>query len=103
MLKIWTKNIGKNVSKNLNGKYSYKPLNHAKQSATDAAKTSSKRAIQKTINRTGDFIGNKIADSKTFQHNKLDPVTNEHDKEIPKERSIFLEEGHKFIDDLRLI
>ena len=29
------KNIGKNISKNLNGKYSKKPLDQAKQSATD--------------------------------------------------------------------
>ena len=28
------KNIGKNISKNLRGKYSQKPLNHAKKSAT---------------------------------------------------------------------
>ena len=32
------KNIGKNISKNLNSKYSQKPLDYAKQSATDALK-----------------------------------------------------------------
>ena len=39
------KNIGKNISKNLSGKYSRKPPDHAKQSATDAFKTNSKRVI----------------------------------------------------------
>ena len=39
--------IGKNISKNLSSNYSWKLLDHAKQSATDALKTSSKRAIQK--------------------------------------------------------
>ena len=42
------KNVGKNISKNLSGKYSQKPLDHAKKSVTDALKTSSKRVIQKT-------------------------------------------------------
>ena len=60
------KNIGKNISKKLSGKYSpgmlalsKKFLDHAKQSATDAFKTVLKRAIQKT----GDLIGNKIANA----------------------------------------
>ena len=39
------KNIGKNISKNLSGKYSKKPLDHARQSATDAFKTASKKAV----------------------------------------------------------
>ena len=30
----FVKNMGKNISKNLRGKYSQKPLNHAKKSAT---------------------------------------------------------------------
>ena len=41
------KNIGKNINKNLTSKYSQKPLDHAKKSATDALKTSSKQVIQK--------------------------------------------------------
>ena len=41
------KNIGKNISKCISGKYSQKPLDHAKQSAADALKTTSKRAIQR--------------------------------------------------------
>ena len=52
--------IGKNLCKNLNSKYSQKPLDHTKQSATDALKTTSKRAIQKTAEAAGDLIGNKI-------------------------------------------
>ena len=42
------KNIGEIVSKNLSSKYSQKPFDHAKKSATDVLKTSSKRVIQKT-------------------------------------------------------
>ena len=99
------KNIDKNISKNISSQYSKKRLDHAKQSATDALKTASKRAIQKT---TGGLIGNKIADkitkiSKTSQHNNSETVTNEHDKEIPKERQISPEERQKIIDDLILI
>ena len=41
------KNIGKNISKSLNSKYSQKPLDHAKLSATDAFKTSSKELFKK--------------------------------------------------------
>ena len=33
------KNINKNIIKSLNSKYSQKPLDHTKQSATDAFKT----------------------------------------------------------------
>ena len=100
-------NIGKNISKNLRGEYNQKCLDHGKQSVADASKTASKRAIQKTAESTGDLIGNKIADritkvSKTSHQNNLETVTNEHDKEIPKERYIFPEEGVKIIDDLRL-
>ena len=38
--------IGQNISKSLSRKYSQKPLNHAKQSATEAPKIASKRAFQ---------------------------------------------------------
>ena len=38
-----------------------KLLYHAKKSATHVLKTSSKRLIQKTAEKTGDLIGNKIA------------------------------------------
>ena len=41
------KNISKNISKTLSGKYSQKPFDHAKKSATGVLKTSSKRVIQK--------------------------------------------------------
>ena len=69
----------------MSGKYSPKLLDNAKQSATDAFKTA------KTAEATGDLIGNKIANkitkvSKTSAHINSETVTNEHDKEIPKER-----------------
>ena len=54
------KNIGKNIRKNLSGKYSQKPLDHVKISATDANKTTSKTVIQKTAEATCNLIGNKI-------------------------------------------
>ena len=51
----FAKNIGKNINKILSSKYSQKPLDHAKQSATDAVKTSSKRVIQETAEATGNL------------------------------------------------
>ena len=103
------KNIGKNVNKNLSGKYSQKLLDQAKQPATDALKTSSKRVIKKiNAEATGDLIANKIANkitkiSKNSPQKNSETVTNEHEKEIPKERYISPEERHKIIIDLRLI
>ena len=38
--------FAKNITKSSSGKYSQKPLDHTKQSATDAFKTVSKRSIQ---------------------------------------------------------
>ena len=104
----FAKNIGKNISKNLNRKYSQKLLDHTKNSATDALKAVPKIAIPKTAEGTSYLISNKIADrttkdSKTSQQTNSETVTNEHDKEIPKERYISPEERHKIIDDLRLI
>ena len=106
------KNIGKNISKTLSGNYSLgmlamcqKLVDHAEKSSTDDLKHSSKRVIQKTAEATGDLIGNKIADvvdkscdgritkvKKNSQQNNSETVTNEHDKEIPKERFISPEE-----------
>ena len=103
-----SKNIGKNISINLSGKYSWKVLDHAKESATDFLKTASKRATQKTAEPTGDLFGNKIADwitkvSKTLQQINSEAVTNEHVKEIHKERYVSSEERQKVIDDVRLM
>ena len=39
---------------------------------------------------------------KNWQQNNSDTVTNEHNKEIPKERYIPPEERQKIIDELRL-
>ena len=77
----------------MSGKYSQKLLDHTKQSA-------SKRVIQNTAEATGDLVGNKIANkimevSKNSQHNNSEKVTNEHDKEIPKERYIYLQKKDK--------
>ena len=100
--------FAKNISKNLSSKYRQKLLDYAKYSAADAIKTSSKREILKTVEATGDLIGNKIANritkvSKNSQENNSETVTNDHDKEIPKERYISPEERQKVIDNLRLI
>ena len=102
------KNIAEDISKNLRGKYSHKFFDHAKQTTTDAFKTASKQAIQEAAEATGNSTGNKIADrimkvSKTSQQDNSETVTNEYDKEIPKERYISPEERQKVIDHLRLI
>ena len=53
---------------------------------------------------TGNKIANKIAEIlRNSQQNNSETVTNEHYKEIPKERYISLKERQKIIDDLRLI
>ena len=65
------------------------------------------RLIQKTAKATDDLTGNKIGDritkvSQNSQQNNSEPVSNENDKELPKERYISLEEKQNVIDDLRL-
>ena len=99
------KNIRKNISKILSGKYSLKPLDHAKKSATDGLKTSSKRIIQKGAEGTSDLNGNEVVNkitkvSKNSQEKNSERVTNENDKEIPKERYISSEERPKILDNL---
>ena len=74
--------MDENFDKNLSGKYSRKPLDHAKQSPMDALKTSSKKAIQKTAEET---------------------IPDEHDKELPYKSDISPEKRQKIIDALRLI
>ena len=64
--------------------------------------------IQKIAETTVDLIGNKIAInitkvSKNLPQNNSETVTNEHNKEIPKERYISSEESQKITDGLRLI
>ena len=61
-------NMGKNISKSLTHKYSQKPLDHAKQSATVAFKTATKRVILKTAD---DVIGSKITDKVTKVPKKI--------------------------------
>ena len=72
-------------------KYSQQLFDHAKQLATGELKTSSKKAIQKIAEATCDFISDKITEkipkiSKNSQQNDSETVTNEYNKEIPKER-----------------
>ena len=85
------KTIGQNISENLSGKYSWELLDRVKQSTT-----------------ADDLIGNKTAVritkfSKYLPQNNSETVTNEHDKEIPKERCKSSEERQTIIDDLTLI
>ena len=65
------------------------------------------KSNSKNSRPTGDLNGNKITDkvskvSRTSPQNNSEVVTNELDKEIPKERYIYPEERLKIIDDLRL-
>ena len=66
------------------------------------------RLIKKKTQINVYLTNNKIADritkvSKNSQQNNLKTFINDNDKEIPKERYIFLEERQKLIDDLSLI
>ena len=62
----------------------------------------------KIAEATGDLIGNKTADKITkvwriLPQNNSETITNEFDKERPKERYMSPDETEKAIDDLRLI
>ena len=53
------------------------------------------------------MVGNKIAyrnkkTSKNLLQNNSETVTNENDKEIPKERYISRKEKQKIVDDIKL-
>ena len=101
------KSILKNINKNLSGKYSQKLLDHTKKSATDAVKTSLKRVIKKIAEATSYLTGNKITEqilkvSKISRQNNSEIVTNEDDKEIPKEKYISPEKRQEITDALRL-
>ena len=106
--------FAKNIGKNISNKYSQKPFDSAKKSATDAIKTTSERAIQKTAVANGDLITNKIADKTTSTSTKLHSKkskelnskklsSNEANNEIPKERYLSPKERQQIIDELRLI
>ena len=79
-----------------------KRIDHTKKLESDAIKTSSKRVIQKTAEATSDLIGNKIANKITKLSKNSETVTNEHDKEIPKESYVSPEESQEIIEKLRL-
>ena len=96
--------IGKNISKSSSVKYIQKFLDHAKPSATVEFKTNSKKVIQKTAEATSDLISNKVANRmknifRSSPENDSETITNEHHKEIPKEKYIYPEEKQKIIDD----
>ena len=102
------KSIGKNISKSLSSKNSQNLLDYAKQSATEALKTTLKGVIQKIAKATGNLIGKKIADrimkvSETLPQNNWETITNEHDKEIPKENYVSPAKRQGIVDYLRLI
>ena len=89
------KNIGKNISKIVSDKYSQKLFDNAKQSTTYGLKTTSKRVIQEKTEATGDLIDNEITFiitkvSWSSPYKNLETITNERDKKIPKERSIYI-------------
>ena len=64
-----------------------------KQSATDAFKTVSKREFQRTVEAAGYLIGNKVANKITGVSKNSEAVESvkKIDKEIPKERYIYLQ------------
>ena len=110
-VKNMSKNIVKNISKNVIGKYTQNFLIMLNIQQQMRLKLVQKNNLKEA---TGDLIGNKIADvvaklyngknakvSKNSPQNNSETVTNEHDKEIPKERYISPEERLKIID-LRL-
>ena len=83
-------NIAQNIIKRLSGNYGKKLLDHALKSARDALQANSKRLIQDTAKTIGYLIGNKIADkiikvSIASPQNNSETITNEHEKEIPRE------------------
>ena len=98
--------FAENIGKDIGNKYSQKPLDSAKKSATDAIKTASKKSIQKTAEATGDKIADKITStskkSSMDLHLKELP-SNKANNEIPKERYISPQERQQIIDELRFI
>ena len=61
-----------------------------------------KKVIQKTGEATVDFVGNKIANKITKVSKNLETVTNENNKETPKERYMSPGKKQEIINDLRL-
>ena len=106
------KNIGKKLSKSLSGKKVLVCQLCVKNflimlKNQQKTQNSSKRVIQKTAEATGDLTGNKIANkitkfSKKSQQYNSETVTNEHDKEISKEKCVSPEGWQEMIDELRL-
>ena len=73
-----------------------------KQSATYALKTYSKRVLPKPAEATHDLVGNKKREKnyknlKNSEDNNRETITNEHDKEIPKENIYLRKKGRKLL------
>ena len=102
--KSMDKNIGKNISKKTSAvNIAENFLIMLKNPQQMRLKLLQKEQFKKQF----DLIGNKIADrirkvSKKSQQNNSEKVTNEHDKEMPKERYISPEKRQEIINDLRL-
>ena len=99
--------VGKNINQSLSGKYSEK-LESSQAICNRYTENYVKNVIRKTAEATGVLIGNKTADKITkvwriLPQNNSETITNEFDKERPKERYMSPEETEKAIDDLRLI
>ena len=103
-----SQNSGKNITKNLSGKYSQKPLGHAKQSATDTLETISKRVLQK---KTAEATAiswvikspMKLQKSQKIRHRIIQKQLKMSMIKKYQKKILSLEERKKIINDLRLI
>ena len=102
------KNIGQNINKNVSGKYSQELLNMLKNLQQMRLTLLQKYQFKKQQKQLVILIGNKIADritkvSENLPQNDLWTISNEQDKETPKDRYTSSKEIQEIIDDLRLI
>ena len=78
--------------------YGKKLMDLATKTGIDPAKTASKRVVQETAEKTGDLIGNKIADKIT----SLGKTKSKEKEKEEKEIHIPPEKRQQIIDELRL-
>ena len=103
-----SENSGKNITKNLSGKYSQKPLGHAKQSATDTLETISNRVLQKKQQKQlliSWVIKSpmKLQKSQKIRHRIIKKQLKMSMIKKYQKKILSLEERKKIINDLRLI
>ena len=96
------KNIGKNISKNVSGKYSQKHLEQAKKLQQMHLKLLQKQSFKNQLRQLVIWLVIKLlTESRKFQEiykkNNSEAVTNEHEKEIPKEEYMSSEEKNKLL------